>query len=161
MEVSGIVLIRSYLKSKFVCITQQGFTILEVLIAIVVATIGLLSLCSMQVSAIRGNGLAGKSTQAIFLAQGMLERIKDGNMLAEGTFGFMDMTTAEPGTIQDSGLLTGIDEKGDIGGPFDLQWQVATNTDWSRRITVDVSWKSILGRKRNVSLTSIARGDGS
>lgn len=147
--------------SKFGSSTPRGFTILEVLIALFVATVGLISLSSMQATAIKGNGASNESTRATFLAQGMLERIKDGNMVKDGTFGYIDMAGIEPGMIQDFGLFAGIDEKGEKGGPFNLQWQVANHTDWSRRVTVNVSWNSILGITRNVSLTSVSRGDGS
>jgi hypothetical protein len=90
----------------------------------------------------------------------MIERIKDGNIVDDGTFGFIDMSGTNAGIVQDAGLLSGINERGQPGGSFTLQWQVLTNTDWSRRITVDVSWYGILGLTRSVSLASISRGDG-
>lgn len=139
---------------------QRGLTLLEVLIALFVAAIGLFSLSSMQVSAIRGNGLSRECTQATFLAQSILERIKDGNRVADGTFGFIDMTDTDAGIIIDSGVMDGIDGRGDSGGPFNVQWKVATNTAWSRRISVNVSWRSISGRMRQVRIASISRGDG-
>jgi type IV pilus assembly protein PilV len=38
--------------------TENGFTILEVLIAVSVLAIGILAVASMQISAIRGNAFA-------------------------------------------------------------------------------------------------------
>jgi prepilin-type N-terminal cleavage/methylation domain-containing protein len=155
---------RSYLKKVFIfgcrAIDQRGLTLLEVLIALFVATIGLLSLSSMQISAIRGNGLSRECTQATFLAQSILERIKDGNGVADGTFGFIDMSGTDAGIIIDSGAKDGIDGRGDRGGPFKVQWQVASNTAWSRKISVNVSWSSISGRARQVRIASVSRGDG-
>lgn len=136
-----------------------GFSILEVLIAIVIFSIGLLSLSLMQVHAIKGNGSARMSTQATFLAQHILERIKNGNIVDDGIFGFMDMSVITPGLVLDEGGLTGRRQDGEAGGPFNLQWQVAANTDWSRSVEVTVSWYGG-GRRRKVSLVSISRGDG-
>lgn len=146
--------------SKIGPINQKGFTLVEVLIAMVVATIGLLSLFMLQGRAVKGNMAGSECTQAVFLAQQTLERIKDGFVAAEGTFGFMDMSHTDGNIILDSGKMEGIDGRGDMGGRFNLQWQVTANTDWSRRVTVNVSWNSILGLTRHVRLTSISRGDG-
>ena len=155
----GIEMITSY-GSKFGTFNLRGFTLLEVLFAMVVATVGLLSLSMMQVTTIKGNSVGNKATQATFLAQEMIERIKDGNIVDDGTFGFIDMSGTNTGIVLDAGLLSGINERGEPGGPFTLQWQVFTNTDWSRRVAVDVSWYGILGLTRSVSLASISRGDG-
>lgn len=141
-------------------IKQQGFTLLEVLIALVVATIGLLSLSAMQISAIKANGMSNRATQSVFLAQDMIERIKGGNMVDGETFGFMNMADIHTGVVRDSGVLPGINESGRDGGPFTVQWQVLNHTGWSRKVVVDVSWYSISGMTRNVSLSSISRGGG-
>lgn len=42
--------------------TNQGFTLLEVIIAIAILTIGILSLCSMHVASINGNASASNMT---------------------------------------------------------------------------------------------------
>lgn len=139
---------------------QKGLTLLEVLIALFVAAVGLFSLSSMQISAIRGNGLSRECTQATFLAQSILEGIKEGNRVADGTFGFIDMSGTDAGIIIDSGVMDGVDGSGNSGGPFNVHWQVATNTAWSRRISVNVSWSSISGRKRHVRIASVSRGEG-
>jgi len=139
---------------------RRGFTLLEVIIAMTIAGIGLLSLALLQDTAVKGNSLSGRFTQATFLAQGMLERIKEGNIVEDGTFGPMDMADTQVGAIIDAGTIIGIDECGEKGGPFDLQWQVAANTQWSRKITVNVSWNSVLGMVRNIRLASISRGGG-
>jgi len=50
---------------------EKGFTLLEVIVAISVLTIGLLGVASMQVSAIKGNTLA--FTEGISPAPGVVE----------------------------------------------------------------------------------------
>lgn len=139
---------------------RLGFTLLEVLIAMTVASIGLLSMASLQCAAVKGNTAGCRYTQATFLAQNMLERLKDGNIVESGTFGFMDMSQTKAGVVLTSGMQNGIDEESNKGGPFNLSWQIYTYSEWSRKLEVSVTWNSILGVVRNVRLFSISRGNG-
>lgn len=54
----------------------QGYTLLEVLIALLVFSIGLLGLAAMLVSAVRGNHQAYYRTQATFVAQSISDGLK-------------------------------------------------------------------------------------
>ena len=54
---------------------KQGFTLLEVIVAISVLTIGLLAVASMQVSAIRGNASAFGLTEATSWASDQIEKL--------------------------------------------------------------------------------------
>lgn len=54
---------------------QQGYTLVEVLIAMTIFAVGLLSLAGMQVTAIQTNSTANTSTAATALAQGIMEQI--------------------------------------------------------------------------------------
>lgn len=130
------------------------------MVALFIATVGLVSLHTMQVGAIKSNSASNARTKAIYLAQGMLERIKDGEFVAIDVFDYTDISASDSGAILDHGLMDGIDEHGNVGGPFSLHWQVSTNTGWSRRITVLVTWKSILGTTRQARLSTIFRGGG-
>ena len=138
----------------------NGFTLLEVLIAMTVGGIGLLGLALMQGNAVKANSVGSRYTRAVFLAQDTLEQIKDGNSVADGTYGFIDMPTHVPDTAIDSGSVYGVTESGMPGGPFDVQWQVSTHTNWSRKIDVVVSWVGTIGRIRTVELVSASRGGG-
>jgi prepilin-type N-terminal cleavage/methylation domain-containing protein len=138
----------------------DGYTLVEILIAMTVASIGLIGLTYMQTTAIKGNTLSGKYTQAAFLAEHMLERVKNGHMVQEGTFGYYKISDTESDVMQDTGALMGVKQGGDIGGPFNVRWQVANHTDWSRQVTVMVSWKCALGYTRHLSLVSASRGKG-
>ena len=51
-----------------------GFTLIEVLVAIVILTVGLLAVGTMQISAIRGNFMSGNTSIALSLAS---ERMED------------------------------------------------------------------------------------
>ena len=54
---------------------QNGFTLIEALAAMVVLTIGILSLYAMQVSAINGNATASRITVATSVANDCYERL--------------------------------------------------------------------------------------
>jgi len=54
---------------------EQGFTLLEVIIAVSVLTIGILAVASMQISAIIGNASAGGVTEALAVCQDRLEEL--------------------------------------------------------------------------------------
>jgi prepilin-type N-terminal cleavage/methylation domain-containing protein len=137
----------------------KGFSLFEVLIALFIAAVGLLSLSSMQFNAIKGNGASNELTYALYLAQSVVEQIADGNLDDAEVFGFMESSDAAPGVLLANGTMTAIDVQGEDGGPFDLQWQVFAHTPWSRKISVMVSWRSIMGLTRSVSVTTISRGE--
>lgn len=55
---------------------QSGFTLIEVLIAVVIFSVGLLSVASLQIVARKANYEAVQRTTASHLAQAMLERMR-------------------------------------------------------------------------------------
>jgi prepilin-type N-terminal cleavage/methylation domain-containing protein len=55
---------------------EQGFSLIEVMVAIVILTVGLLSLAQMMVVATNSNSLSGRMTSASALAKEQLERLK-------------------------------------------------------------------------------------
>ncbi len=55
---------------------DQGFSLIEVMVAIVILTVGLLSLAQMMVVATNSNNLSGRMTSCSALAKEQLERLK-------------------------------------------------------------------------------------
>jgi len=113
----------------------KGFTLLEVLVAIVIFAIGFLAVASMQVSAIHGNSFGNEVTQATFLAQDKLEQLKNS----------ADITTEPNGN--------------DTQGIFNRSWQIGAPTGNARLVTAAVAWTQ-RQNNHNVVLTTITRGNG-
>lgn len=61
------------LKSPKKMLTQEGFSLVEILIAIAVLSIGMLGIAAMQTSAIKGNSKANDLTQRTLLASNHIE----------------------------------------------------------------------------------------
>lgn len=57
-------------------INQKGFTLVEVLVAVGIVSIGLIAVASMQSTAIMGNSSARDATIAVQLAEEMVDRIR-------------------------------------------------------------------------------------
>jgi type IV pilus assembly protein PilV len=56
---------------------QKGFTLLEILIAITILSVGLLALAEMTVYVIRSNAVGNKVTDATVMAQDKLEKLRN------------------------------------------------------------------------------------
>jgi len=80
---------------------QGGFTLLEILIAIVILSIGLLGLAGLQATGLKNNYSAYQRTQASLLANEMLDRIRANRQgLEAGAYDNVDSTvTSDPGCI--------------------------------------------------------------
>ena len=58
--------------------SRQGFTLPEVLIAIVVLVVGILVVSSMQVASLRASRQAGEAQQATALVRSKMEELRSG-----------------------------------------------------------------------------------
>jgi type IV pilus assembly protein PilV len=64
------------MKCEFLIYRNEAFTLIEVMIALVVLSIGLLALAGLQVSAIKGNNFSKRMTIAVSIADERIEQIK-------------------------------------------------------------------------------------
>jgi type IV pilus assembly protein PilV len=55
---------------------EEGFTLIEIMIALLVMSIGLTALAAVQISAIRGNAFSKRMTTAVSIADEKIEQIK-------------------------------------------------------------------------------------
>jgi len=121
---------------------------LEVLISVVILTVAILGMATLQSRGIRGNDLGNRTSQAVALAQEKLEELIDTSR----------DTTLATGTTNDAN--NPIDETGVSGGVFTRNWNVQNGPiSDAQTVTVAVSWTDIMGQ-HNVSVDGVITGEG-
>jgi prepilin-type N-terminal cleavage/methylation domain-containing protein len=133
---------------------QDGFSLIEAMVALIILAVGLLALALLQTTAIRGNTLASKSTVATQLAQDQLELFRHTGWAAvvsspAGGYNTGTMTplyTGFPGNEGDKVTVRGTD--------FYRAWFVFNDTTTLRTITVWVCWQDERQNWHNVSLVT-------
>ena len=130
-----------------ICNCSNGFTLIEVLIAMAIFSIGILAVASMQLWNVKNNTTGNITTLATLLARDQMEQLKN----------VADVTTLASGTDPNNP----VDENGNAGGIFTRSWVITNPLGGSatRQIQVTVSWTKG-GPNRSVVLTSITRGNG-
>jgi type IV pilus assembly protein PilV len=81
---------------------HTGFTLLEVLIAVLILSIGLLGLASLQANGLRSNFSSYARSQAVILANDMADRIRANPVQAAapiGAYNNIAATTGDPGCL--------------------------------------------------------------
>lgn len=72
---------------------QRGLTLIEILVVLIIMAIGLLGIAGLQVTGVRQTTSAGLQTQAMFLAQDLVERIRaNRNAVVSGSNQTVDLT---------------------------------------------------------------------
>jgi len=61
---------------------QSGFSLIEVLVALIILSVGMLGMSKMMMVSMKSNGSAYSNTQAMSLANAMLERIRANRVVA-------------------------------------------------------------------------------
>jgi len=132
---------------------REGFTLLEVLIAVTIFAIGILAVASMQLTSIQGNAFGNEMTTATFLAQAFLAQAQLERM----------KSVADVSSLATGGDASPIDENeisGVSGAIYNRSWTVAAGPSAdSRQVSVTVNWRSGMGNHQ-VILRTITRGNG-
>ena len=126
---------------------ENGFTLIEMLIAMSVLAIGMLAAASMQYSTVRNNTTGNTATQANSLAKAQLEMLKSQDIKS---------TALAVGDYLDP---TPIDANGNPGGIYNRSWRIDQLGTSARRIRVTVEWTKF-GRSRQVIVRSNTKGSG-
>ena len=111
---------------------DDGFTLIEVMIAIIILSVGLLSLAQMIVFATSKNSLSGRVTSTSALAKDQLERLKAAPFYTDPTARARNPALADGGDINATvgGYVTYFDENGTpsgvAGGFYEVRWQIQT-----------------------------------
>lgn len=126
---------------------NNGFSLIELLIAMSVMAIGMLAAASMQYSAVRNNTTGNTSTQATMLAKSTLEMLKNQDI---------DSAALAVGDYVDS---TPVDANGNPGGIYNRNWRIDPLGTASRRISITVEWTKF-GSTRRVMVRTNTMGNG-
>ena len=102
---------------------RRGFTLVEILVALVITVLGLMAIAAMFVSNAQGTGYARRATEASVLGEDQLERLL---------------------TTPSADLTSGLDQVDEHGvavasGGFTRVWTVSWEGDLAR-IAVSVTW---------------------
>jgi len=126
-------------RSQRVRQSEGGFTLIEVLVAIVILSIGLLGMASLTIGIIKGNKLSNDLTTATTLAQDKMEQIRNSGYSALPSSDTTD--TEDYGEIPDYPQYKRVRDT-DVDAP-------ATNM---KTVTVTVYWDS---DNHNIEIKSI------
>jgi prepilin-type N-terminal cleavage/methylation domain-containing protein len=148
---------------------EEGYTLVEVLVALGILGFGLMAVATMQVTAIKTNAKASGMSQGVTLAQAKVEDLmnlsysaivaldddgdgtnqdadNDGNDDDGGNFGLND-------TVDGGGSVIADDSELNVNGRYSIYWNVAVNEPAanSSRIRVIVTWTE-KGKNKRISL---------
>lgn len=148
--------------------SNEGFTLIEVMISMGILSIGLLAVALMQTSVVRNNKTGNTYTQATALAQAQMEILKNGDISDDD--GILN-PAAFPATISDPD--NPLDENGQPGGIYNRSWTIDeyledtdddgvgdTASPFARTVSVTVTFPFAGGGTRQVTLTSVTTGGG-
>ncbi len=111
---------------------EQGITILEVLVAMIILSMSILLLLNMAMVALDGNDWANNTTAATQLMQQKLEQLRTSGNLTDGA---------------------------DTIGEYARSWVVTNAGSHLRKIDVRVDWEDIRNHSKVDSLTAYIKSD--
>ena len=123
--------------------TEKGFTLSEVLVAIVVLSLGLLGLERMHIAAIQVNTIASRLTQATTLAQDRAELLM--------ALPYNDPTLAD---TTGQGSFTSYTDPNPPQG-YTIRWEVDTDAPSAgiKTINIYVTWKNKASPPKSFNLS--------
>ena len=136
---------------------EKGFTLLEVIVAISVLTIGLLAVASMQVLAIKGNTLAFGVTEATSWAADQMEKLMimpyDPDPGADDD-PLDDKDKDGKSGLEDDTLVTA--DHNVTRGKYTVYWNIAVDAEANdtKTVNVIVTWRDH-GIQKSISMQNI------
>lgn len=74
-------------------LTESGFTLIEVMVSIIILSIGVLGLAPLMAVSVTGNSFSNEATRANVIAQDKIEELK--NVVNFGALPFLDTATVD------------------------------------------------------------------
>lgn len=112
---------------SFISPQSKGFTLIEVMIALVILAVGLLALATMQIVSIRANAFSSEMTYATMLAQSRFEQFRNMAYVDITPTGGTPVTEDIPASEQSKGI------------PYRVQWTVDDNTPTTNMRTINLA----------------------
>lgn len=148
---------------------QSGFTLLEVLIAMLVLAVGLFALAALQVFSMRTTGSAYQRSVATWTAQDILERIRSNSgELANYSSDFSEYITSQENLTKDCEGVGLVCSAADLK-TYDMEtWKISLANELpggEGKVTVDqtvpdfpvvvvtVRWKDLDSKGRQIGIT--------
>ena len=112
---------------------QQGMTLIEVLVALLILTVGLLGAAAVQMNALKYTDSSRMTSQASFIAYDMMDRIRANS---GANYTITPPTSANPGNARDQDLYDFTTSIVNFGGPT-ATGSITLN---QRVYTITITW---------------------
>ena len=112
---------------------QQGMTLIEVLVALLILTVGLLGAAAVQINALKYTDSSRMTSQASFIAYDMMDRIRANS---GANYTVTPPTSANPGNTRDQDLYDFTTSIVNFGGPT-ATGSITLN---QRVYTITITW---------------------
>jgi type IV pilus assembly protein PilV len=106
----------------FHCEECQGFTLIEVMVALVIFSVGILAILGGQVSSIRGNMNAQSMSEGANIGSNIVEE------LISKPYASADLRNGSHGPVYHD------------NGKYQVDWSVSTNSDFTKSINITIEW---------------------
>lgn len=148
-----------------ICHNNQGFTLIEIMVAMVIFAIGILSVAALQTKATKGNISANRSTRAFTWCSDRMEVLMrlpytDANLVGAPDPG-VTYTPAQTVDGIDNDYDGRIDEAGE-NGDINITWRVVNNDGAlgnpplnTISIIVAVTWSTPMGQQKTINLRTV------
>ncbi|MFJ7314730.1 type IV pilus modification protein PilV [Pseudomonas sp. NPDC098747] len=127
---------------------QQGMTLIEVLVALLILTVGLLGAAAVQLNALKYTDSSRMTSQASFIAYDMMDRIRANS---GANYTITPPTSANPGNARDQDLYDFTTSIVNFGGPT-ATGSITLN---QRVYTITITWSD--ARAANTANTANAQ----
>ncbi|WED21299.1 prepilin-type N-terminal cleavage/methylation domain-containing protein [Vibrio sp. JC009] len=129
---------------------MRGFSLIEVLIAMFVLSVGVMGLIRLQMYAEHSSENSANRFQALFIAENRLEQFKGFSQPGgTGTLRFQDITSAEERIDETFKLQVRVNNL--TAQP----WQEFAGGVYAKRIQIEVYWEDRRGETKQVALQTL------